>query len=542
MLEYLYTKLKLDSYDSNESSTKLYAFSEGEDFTNISAVREIVLSLNTNKDYFDVDCDLSNQGITAQEILENINRLHTYSTTESEIRKLISEDVTNRKKYSGSYGNNLQLFGRDVMYLHPELPEFRSFTLENVTGNEDSSTRRIMFDQKEEPNLYPIAVRAKISDSVFVVERPPFKFNVNFKPGRAHSTTKNYPQREIWAPWTVMIIDMKNPFQNMKMFANSGPLKSFDDTLLPMPFPNSYTTGNICFSNSLNDILENTDDSGLSMDGKRSLRFVANMIINDYYSGGWNTDLQPAMIHYSTYRNLSVHSERNDLVDLFLEGDKYKLEQFYRSRFKKFSKTYLNKPFKITDYYITANKLFKYFFDFMSALDLKETLEFYDFFKKSSGLKLEKSLEDYDHNEESHYYSSVRNRIIGSEESEYVGDITLNILDVQPNSELTIKNFEEQITHTRSYWLAHEYRWIARNLTQEKTDVYTKAFHKFVHNYDNGLYESNDFNRRNVLICVNSQTGEIYESNCNLYTVDEIRHIARLAIRESARSLKEQTA
>ena len=135
--------------------------------------------------------------------------------------------------------------------------------------------------------FYPIAVRYTNNINYWIIERPPFLAKIDFKQGRSNSVvdSKDY---EIWIPWTVMIIDMdpKTSMYKSSLFFNDGPMSSLDEKAIPCFLMNMYEDGNMCLNQTSVYLQQHLADTQ-SFD----IFTVYNFILNDYMSGGWNTDL-----------------------------------------------------------------------------------------------------------------------------------------------------------------------------------------------------------------------------------------------------------
>ena len=85
--------------------------------------------------------------------------------------------------------------------------------------------------------VYPMAVRYISEKNTYVIERPPFQLEVDFRMGGAHSGHPKMPPVKIWIPWTVMIFKadsfVTGSFSDVQLFLNSGPIDSLDNYLVP---------------------------------------------------------------------------------------------------------------------------------------------------------------------------------------------------------------------------------------------------------------------------------------------------------------------
>lgn len=147
----------------------------------------------------------------------------------------------------------------------------------------------------------PIAVRA-LSKNQYVIERPPFKTTVRLTPKRAARVQKESPIIcEVWIPWTLSFLTMVNPdtqMPSMEIYYNDGPISSLNDSIIGAWTPNIFGHNGVCwgqtganwFEDVRNKVVDPTD-----------VGQVYHYLINDYYGGGWNTDLG-----YGTVYNIAT--------------------------------------------------------------------------------------------------------------------------------------------------------------------------------------------------------------------------------------------
>jgi len=136
-------------------------------------------------------------------------------------------------------------------------------------------------------DFYPIAVRYTDGKNIWLVERPPFLAKIDFKNTRS-SWDGNVKEYSIWMPWTSMLIVM-NPntsHYDAHLFINDGPINSLEDYAIPCIFPNIYGDGRMCLNQTSIGLQQH-----LSSVQKFDISTIYNYIINDYMTGGWNTDL-----------------------------------------------------------------------------------------------------------------------------------------------------------------------------------------------------------------------------------------------------------
>lgn len=154
-------------------------------------------------------------------------------------------------------------------------------------------------------SFYPIATRYISKSGYIVVERPPFQIDIDYKVGRASSSTKKrLTDSNIWIPWTIFIFNPNIP-SAYKYYFSSSSLTNNNHTYISPYIPNTYTNGDICFSNSLSNIPEDSlpDPSDPS-------HFYAT-VFNDFFSGGWNSDLPNPWM--SIFNSLSTYINNFDV-------------------------------------------------------------------------------------------------------------------------------------------------------------------------------------------------------------------------------------
>ena len=149
--------------------------------------------------------------------------------------------------------------------------------------NAKSTTKKFSFD-----TVFPIAVRYTDNKNIWLIERPPFLANVTFKNARSSSHNLEQKQYSFWMPWTVMLLMMvpEQSHYEASLFFNDGPLTSLEESAIPCFFPNMYGDARMCL-NQTSILLQ----QHLSQVNSFDPATVYNFIINDYMTGGWNTDL-----------------------------------------------------------------------------------------------------------------------------------------------------------------------------------------------------------------------------------------------------------
>jgi hypothetical protein len=203
-----------------------------------------------------------------------IDRHNSNSNYSSRITKVEERSYKMYLEYIGESSNYPSLFS-----LQASISNAESYF--NEISQHYSSTQP-SFD-----HFFPIAVRYTDNKNIWLIERPPFLANITYKNSRSNSLGKetNY---SIWMPWTVMLLvtNPKASDYSASLFFNDGPITSLDDKAIPCFFPNMYSNGRMCL-NQTSVMLQQHLAQVNSFDPAT----IYNFIINDYMSGGWNSDL-----------------------------------------------------------------------------------------------------------------------------------------------------------------------------------------------------------------------------------------------------------
>lgn len=299
--------------------------------------------------------------------------------------QIISMDETNIIFHDISYNSphsyasiRKQMFN-NASYLLPIVKSSRTIHTSKIKTTSYYEKRFASSVSSYKDHLYPIAVRYVSKDNQFVIERPPFQLEVDFRLGSANSAAQKLPPTKIWIPWTVMVLKLNSltssDFSSVKLFFNDGPITSMDDAVLAPWLPNSYSSGSICFSNSLNDFTSVLDTDQI-VDG--DLGYIYNYIFNNYMMGGWNSDLN---LHFS-YLNVERESDPNIVPVLYNYNNPSKqtiaaISSNYtdpENDQSKFVKKCLSSKSSVTNYRNSVNAYVKHFCS-LSALTLEETLQ-----------------------------------------------------------------------------------------------------------------------------------------------------------------------
>lgn len=212
----------------------------------------------------------------------------------------------------------------------------------------------------------PIATRYISTNGKYFIERPPFQATINFhQSGAKEGSRSEVNDVNIWVPWTLTVIDPKAPHDSMIMFSPES-LKDEKTQYVPSILPNTYDNGRICFSNSLLSL----DLSSATIKYQEyDIRYLYSLIINDYFGGGWNTDLTSNA--YGIFHNIQLAKKYSGL-NKFLSITAEELKNVHpRMR--------ANTANAIIDYKYSNNivKMYKYIFYAFSVMSLEETLNFY---------------------------------------------------------------------------------------------------------------------------------------------------------------------
>ena len=212
--------------------------------------------------------------------------LYNLKTVDEEIVDESSNAVVLREAFDKLV---LKMEGRVAVF--PSNHLYKAFS-----GNHSFGTNDLISNNFEKTPL-PICVRYK-SDKCIVIERPPFKMFPNIRYGKRswRREAKYQQEREIWIPWTVMILVTNTSFSNPSgrtvvspyLFFRDGPLTSFDDSMVLPYTPNVFKDGRICMGDSetrLNDEINNKKFT------HSDIAELYSFIANEYFMGGWNLDL-----------------------------------------------------------------------------------------------------------------------------------------------------------------------------------------------------------------------------------------------------------
>lgn len=231
---------------------------------------------------------------------------------------IYSSAIKSRSDYFPPFVFNLNL----QKYSHLPLEAVTNYYRSKQNGNTPTS-------------LFPIATRYVSESGLFAIERPPFQADIDFKVGRASSRTKKRLDNiKVWIPWTIFVFNPNIPNYYKYYFSNSSLTDSNHKYIAPY-IPNTYTSGDICFSNSLANIPED------SVPNSSDVTHLYATIFNDFFTGGWNSDLtNPWQYVYNALAAYIASNTFDDavseypfLTELFHPTDEYLLS-FYSSSSK----------------------------------------------------------------------------------------------------------------------------------------------------------------------------------------------------------------
>lgn len=250
--------------------------------------------------------------------------------------------------------------------------------------------------------VYPMAVRYVSDKNTYVIERPPFELEIDFRMGGAHSGHAKMPPIKIWIPWTVMIFKadsfVTGSFGDAQLLLNSGPIESLDDYLVPCIYPNSYSNSKICFSSSLsdfNDVLDITEFE------KGNIGYIYNYIFNNYMMGGWNADLEQNLVRIRNMKNNLNYPVTNLFLNPNSDKEFYnKLSSVFPKEFFNKIKRYYKEDFEFNSSRVSREKLYARNFGIFAAFTLEQKINFikeiqaHSLLHKANGYKLSSFIKD----------------------------------------------------------------------------------------------------------------------------------------------------
>lgn len=241
--------------------------------------------------------------------------------------------------------------------------------------NKFSSISSFNSSSEASNDIHPIALRYETTDYLFY-ERKPFLCTSTYKANGAYSLNKHEPYT-FWVPWTLYVVSKRDNY--VYAYISHKQLTSKDDIYIPLVFPNSYPNGNICMGQSADQITSAKDSS---------YRQYFDTLINNYWSGSWNSDLSNhfTQISRAKYHSLPFGLHRTlrkdyPLFSSFLYFDESVIDKISEIHPKKivsfakknahidYSNNYQDDLYRRLDH--------KRLLIFLSTLNLNETLRFY---------------------------------------------------------------------------------------------------------------------------------------------------------------------
>lgn len=432
----------------------------------------------------------------------------------------INEDITSLYSIDCEFDSSLHTLFRNFLLFFPEdkLNIYAKFDISYI--HESDITTASLYSAKNKQSkdtykdfLYPIAIRYISKENTYVIERPPFQFEVDFRLGTAHSGNPKMHPITMWAPWTVLVFNAKNlsegDFSNVKLFFNDGPINSLEDFMLPCFYPNTYGDSRICFSSSLNDFNDVLDTS---LFDSGNIGYIYNYVFNNYMMGGWNSDLDPnafSMIE-NIFQSSGAQGAQNAhkrFPTVSLLRNPIQNTDFYKSIFAKYPrsftgkyKRYFDNNFSFSRTKISREKLYARNFIIYSMFTLEQKLSLISEMKQ-----MHYNLPD------SNYYKLSTNKII---------DIIDSYSSEKKNSFSFIKSLYKNKSIDINYqYKSYEFAIYLTHLSNQFISVYSR--YKTL----DSIITLENFQKINKIILDNinnkdSQIAFIY--NCEKHTFDVI--------------------
>jgi len=219
---------------------------------------------------------------------------------------------------------------------------------------------------RDPENIFPIAVRYISSNGTYFIERPPFQTEVDFNRYKGRST--KFPPLKIWVPWTILVYNPRDPLMYHLYFSHKS-LSSMEDFYFPSFFPNTYDDGRLCMG--LSSCRIPTDNISV-----KNIKLMYSSIINEYMSGGWNTDLSPK--HDAHLSSDLENLDPNKYPTLYLFNNP--TFEYFKKHYPKMRTTTIEKLVDHKNYSGWRTSYFdsfRYYFFMMNTFDLETTLNFY---------------------------------------------------------------------------------------------------------------------------------------------------------------------
>ena len=201
--------------------------------------------------------------------------------------------------------------------------------LDQVQENINSFPKNRLIDSLNGP--YPIAVRY-MDKGVFLVERPPFQMKIDYSPTKSNRVRRPIKPVTVWVPWTVSVYNLSSDVNTMlnsyKIYFNDSSISSLEDRLITNYFCNVYGDGKICLGRSAQGVQDKLQNNEIT-----DFATLHSYMFNEYFSGGWNTDLGSNL--YSLMKTIDssyMIKDYTDLSDSSIDARAKKLKlKFFKS-------------------------------------------------------------------------------------------------------------------------------------------------------------------------------------------------------------------
>jgi hypothetical protein len=204
--------------------------------------------------------------------------------------------------YTYTFYSHPYLFGYFVRSAEPFGNEYHfhvAATISDTSSIPPNVTREKFlqgdYDKTNFKDLLPMAVRSTFSSldkNYYLVERPPFQSKIDYSKNQSYyvrKPDKTIQGKDMWIPWTAMLISVPKDCTyfnqiTFNLYFNDAPISSDEDFLINSFFPNSSNgSGTLCIGSTLSNITFDQPNP--------SIKEIVNIIYNDYFSGGWNSDI-----------------------------------------------------------------------------------------------------------------------------------------------------------------------------------------------------------------------------------------------------------
>lgn len=296
-------------------------------------------------------------------------------------------DIQSQKSTLYNFTTEIPRSWKDLQYYSKSagvsVPFYHKITIKKILSiptNEFYKIKNNLSVDNFKNHVLPMAVRYITKDNLYVIERPPFQLEVDFRLGGAYSQNAKMPPVKIWVPWTVMVFYpnslMNGDFGQIKLYFNSGPLDLSDQPLVTCFYPNTHNDSKICFSNSLNDFNNILD---MSQVNEGNIGYIYNYVFNNYMMGGWNSDLCQNLFDNFSGVDKNLIDQNCPTIKLFLnpslDPEFYKkLSLVFPKKYFGRIKKYYNNKFNLRT--ISREKYYYRNFGIFAAFTLEQTINF----------------------------------------------------------------------------------------------------------------------------------------------------------------------